>query len=35
MPTYATYVADCTARGKRPISYVAWANLQPPAEWSF
>lgn len=31
MATYATYLALCTAHGLRPLSYTAWAHLQPLA----
>jgi hypothetical protein len=35
MATYATYLALCTAHGLRPLSYTAWAHLQPLVEANF
>jgi hypothetical protein len=35
MNTYAYYLAQCAAHGLKPLSYVAWANLQPLSEAEF
>jgi hypothetical protein len=29
---YAEYVANCLADRVKPLSYIAWAHLQPLAE---